>query len=228
MEGRGRWGRERGAEGEGLRAAGEVYMGWRGARGEGRGVGYGRLGAKAGRGCLAGTGARDEWAASGSRCGARGSRRRAMRGVGSDGLGAKGGVACLGSAPIYPTIQARGFTPGRVGKTTGANPGGYQAIAMGGISQGDHRRLCHRPVPPCGAAFGGDSQRHLGAYGVDLPRHGPRVPVDSALHGPRLPPAPGQKVRGARVSAAHYLAPAAAGHCLHQPLQPLAGAKPHG
>ena len=103
-----------------------------------------------------------------------------MRGVGSDGLGAKGGVACSGSAPIYPTIQARGFTPVRVGKTTGANPGGYQAIAMGGISQGDHRRLCHRPVPPCGAAFGGDSQRHLGAYGVDLSRHGPRVPVDSA------------------------------------------------
>jgi len=60
VEGRGRWGRERGAEGEGLRAAGEVYMGWRGARGEGRGVGYGRLGAKAGRGCLAGTGARVE------------------------------------------------------------------------------------------------------------------------------------------------------------------------
>ena len=50
----------------------------------------------------------------------------------------------LGSAPIYPTIWARGFTPGRVGKTTGANPGGYQAIAMGGISQGDHRRLRHR------------------------------------------------------------------------------------
>ena len=65
MEGRGRWGRGRWGEGEGLRAAGEVYMGGRGARGEGRGVGYGRLGAKAGCGCVAGTGAGDEWAASG-------------------------------------------------------------------------------------------------------------------------------------------------------------------
>ena len=59
-----------------------------------------------------------------------------MRGVGSDGLGAKGGVACLGSAPIYPTIQASGFTPVRVGKTTGANPGGYQAIARGILARG--------------------------------------------------------------------------------------------
>ena len=94
-----------------MRAAGEVYIGWRGARGEGRGVGYERLGAKAGRECLAGPGARDEWAASGSRCGARGSRRRAMRGVENDGFGAKGGVACLGSAPIYPTIQGKPREP---------------------------------------------------------------------------------------------------------------------
>ena len=159
--------------------------------------------------------------------GARGEGR--CEELGAIGSGRRAGLRARGLPPLnYPTIQARGFMPWRVGKTTGANPGGYQAIAMGGISQGDHRRLCHRPVPPCGAAFGGDSQRHLGAYGVDLSRHGPRVPVDSALHCPRLPPAPGQKVRGARVSAAHYLAPAAAGHCLHQPLQPLAGAKPHG
>ena len=59
-----------------------------------------------------------------------------MRGVENDGVGAKVGVACLGSAPIYPTIQARWFTPGRVGNTTGANPGGYQAIARGVLARG--------------------------------------------------------------------------------------------
>ena len=42
----------------------------------------------------------------------------------------------MGSAPIYPTIQARGFTPVRVGKTTGANPWGYQAIPRGILARG--------------------------------------------------------------------------------------------
>ena len=99
-------------------------MGWRGARGEGHGVGYERLGAEAGRECLAGTGVSDEWAASWSRCGARGSRQRAVRGVESDEFGAKGGDACSGSVPTYPTIQARGARQGGERGNQGSQPRG--------------------------------------------------------------------------------------------------------
>ena len=53
------------------------------------------------------------------------------------GSGRRAGLRARGLPPLnYPTIQARGFTPGRVGKTTGANPGGYQAIARGELARG--------------------------------------------------------------------------------------------
>ena len=202
-------------------------MGWRGARGGERGVGYERLGAKAGRECLASTGARDKWAASGSRCGARSSRRRAMRGVESDGFGAKGGVACSGPAPIYPTIQARGSTPGRVGKTKGANPGGYQAIAREGVSQGDHRRLRHDRVQAWQRRLSGGGERHLGIGVGRFASPTPAGPVEPAL--PLLRPPPGPAVElWRRRTPRQYLAPADGWHCLHRPIQPLAGAKLRG
>ena len=60
--------------------------------------------------------------------GARGEGR--CEELGAMGSGRRAGLRARVCSHL-PHIWARGFTPGRLGKTTGANPGGYQAIARG-------------------------------------------------------------------------------------------------